>query len=275
MPAGPSREAGRPRQRVGGEGDAAVGELPPARAASSSRPHCSSAERRSWRRHVCGSAASCAASACGGERLPRRDDPVGQADGQRLCGVDGPAGEDHVHGPAGADDAAAAGRCRRRSAARPSGGRTPRTPRSSDATRRSHHSASSSPPATACPSTAAITGLPQPHPGRSHRPITVVGEAVAAFGADGRQVGACAEHPAGAVQDGDGSVRVGVEGAEGVGERIGGGAVDGVAPRRPGEGHGGDGPVARDGDGGWFGSHAVTLPQPARPAQRGAARMAA
>ena len=49
-------------------------------------------------------------------------------------------------------------RCRRRSAARRSDGRIRRTPRSA-ATRRSHHSASSSRPATAYPSTAAITGL--------------------------------------------------------------------------------------------------------------------
>ena len=95
---------------------------------------------------------------------------------------------------------------------------TPNTAVSS-ATRRSHHSASSSPPATACPATAAITGLDSrsrvgpigPSPSGSMRlPRSV---------AIAREVGARAERAAGAVQDGDGGVVVGVERPERVGQR--------------------------------------------------------
>ena len=66
--------------------------------------------------------------------------------------------------------------------------------------------------------------------------------------ADGLEVGAGAERAAGAVQDGDGRVVVGVEGAEGVGERLRGRAVDGVAGLGPVEDDRRDGPPALHAD---------------------------
>jgi hypothetical protein len=98
-------------------------------AAASSSPSCSSTDRRSSRRHVCGKRASSWASASAAARLSPRHDAVDQADRERLGRADGPAGEDHVHRAAERRSAAAAGRCRRRSAARPSGGRRRRARR--------------------------------------------------------------------------------------------------------------------------------------------------
>ena len=75
-------------------------------AASTSRSHCSIADRRSLRMHTCGSAAS----SCGELDRRRRacarcGDPVGQADALGLDAVDPAAGEDQVDGPAVADQA--------------------------------------------------------------------------------------------------------------------------------------------------------------------------
>ena len=64
--------------------------------------------------------------------------------------------------------------------------------------------------------------LGQPHPGRAHRPVAVVVDAVAGRGPDGLQVGAGAERAARAVEHRDRRVGVGVERAEGVGQRGGG-----------------------------------------------------
>ncbi len=121
--------------------------------------------------------------------------------------------------------------------------KTPSTA-SRSATRRSHHSASSSPPATAWPLIAAITGLDEPHPGRSHRTVAVGGDAVAVRAADRVQVRARAERPARSPQDGDRRLGIRVERAERIGERRGGRPVDGVAPLRPVEDHGRHRPVA-------------------------------
>ena len=93
---------------------------------------------------------------------------------------------------------------------------------SSAATRRSHHSASSMPPATAYPSTAAITGLDRvrrvgpigPGPSVGDGPLVALGH--------GLEVGAGAEGPLGAGQDGHRASVVAVEGLEdlaGVGRR--------------------------------------------------------
>ena len=124
---------------------------------------------------------------------------------------------------------------------------TPNTAPSS-ATRRSHQSASSSPPATAYPATAAITGLPRrirvgpigPSPSARH-PVPGVRP-------DRLEVGAGAEHAALAVQHGDRRVGVGVERPERVGQRLGGLAVDRVAPLGPRQQHGRHRPVALDPD---------------------------
>ena len=91
---------------------------------------------------------------------------------------------------------------------------TPKTA-SSAATRRSHQTASSRPPATAWPSTAAMTGFDSAEPGGTHRTRSVLGDAVAGPRRHGLEVGAGAERPAGAGQDGDGGTGVGVERLEG------------------------------------------------------------
>lgn len=84
--------------------------------------------------------------------------PVCQSHPQGFFRVDGAAGQNHVHGPAMADDAGQPdgtavdqGTPQRRQ-------KTPNTAEAS-ATRMSHISASSRPPATAYPETAAMTGL--------------------------------------------------------------------------------------------------------------------
>ena len=91
--------------------------------------------------------------------LAGRDDLGDEADRERLVGVDGAAGEDRGRARGRGRRRAAAAACRRRSAARPSGARRSRTWRVSSAIRRSHQSASSSPPARHQPAIAAIVGL--------------------------------------------------------------------------------------------------------------------
>ena len=72
---------------------------------------------------------------------------------------------------------------------------TPNTAPSA-ATRRSHQQATSSPPATAWPSTAAITGLPSRSRVHAHRAeVAVAVHRVAAALGDALQVGAGAEAP--------------------------------------------------------------------------------
>ena len=82
---------------------------------------------------------------------------------------------------------------------------------------RSHHSASSIPPATAGPSIAAITGLSEPEPRRAHRTELAVrlDRPRLAFG-DRLEIGPGAERAASAGQHRDVDVRVGVEALEGL-----------------------------------------------------------
>ena len=149
-------------------------------------PSCSRRDARSSRRQVCGKAASCAASSCAAARAR-------------------PGATTRLTSPICRASAASTERpVRTRSMARlvpisrgsrtvpPSISGTPQrrqyTPKTavSSATRRSHQSASSRPPATAWPAIAAMTGLRQPHPGRAHRPVAVGLDAVAGGGADRR-----------------------------------------------------------------------------------------
>ena len=83
---------------------------------------------------------------------------------------------------------------------------TPNTA-SSAATRRSHQTASSSPPATAWPSTAAMTGFDEGEAGRPHRSRAVLGDPVAGPRGDGLEVGPGAERPRGPGQHGHGGAR--------------------------------------------------------------------
>ena len=120
---------------------------------------------------------------------------------------------------------------------------TPKTA-SSAATRRSHHRASSRPPATAWPSTAAITGLvrvirvgpigPGPWSGIGRR--SPVGHRL--------EVGPGAEGATGAGQHGHTGRLVGLEGLEGLPQGHGRRRVDGVAHLGPVDGHDGDRTVA-------------------------------
>ena len=103
---------------------------------------------------------------------------------------------------------------------------------STAATRRSHHSASSRPPATAGPSIAAMTGFDSaagsgpsdPDRRRDTGPPITVGERL--------EVGAGAEVATRTGEHGDGQRLVGVEVDERVEQRRGGDGVDGVAPFR-------------------------------------------
>ena len=178
-----------------------------------------------------------------GPGLAGRDHAVDQPDPQRLVGGDRAAGEDQVERPAGRRSAGAAAPCRRRSAARPSAGRRRRGSRPRPTTRRSHQIASSRPPATACPSIAAITGLlsrirvgpigPSPSStGWTWLPRSVP---IALRSAPAQNV------PPAAVQHGDALVVVGVERPERVGQGRGGRAVHRVAGLRPVDDDGGDG----------------------------------
>ena len=100
-----------------------------------------------------------------------------------------------------------------------------------DAIRRSHHSASSRPPARHQPSIAAIVGLRRRQPGEAERALRRL-EARGERG-DRLQVGAGAEaHAAGAGDDQHARVVVGLEGAVGLQQPLGRRPVDGVAPRR-------------------------------------------
>ena len=123
--------------------------------------------------------------------------------------------------------------------------KTPNTAFSST-TRRSHHRASSRPPATAWPAMAAITGFDNRSRvgpiGPSPSPLT----RLASAGADGLEVGAGAEGTALAPQDGDGGVRVGVEGPEAVRQGFRSLAVHRVAGVGAGEDQGGDGSESFD-----------------------------
>ncbi len=71
--------------------------------------------------------------------------------------------------------------------------------------------------------------LGQQHPRRSHRAVTVDGDPVAAPVGDPLEIGTRAERAAGAREHGDGQVVVGLEAAEGVGQRVGRRTVDRVA----------------------------------------------
>ena len=88
-----------------------------------------------------------------------------------------------------------------------------------------------------------MTGLVSEHAGGAHGPVAVGGDPVPAALGDGLEVRAGAERAVGAGQDRDGDVVVGVEGPEGVGERVGGRAVDGVASLGPVDRDRQDGPV--------------------------------
>ena len=141
---------------------------PPARrafrwrsASSSGRSHCRSADSRSARRQVLREARDLPAPARSRARgLAPADERDWRAPcAAPSCAADRAAGEDQIDRAGNGRSAAAGGWCRDRSAARRSGGRRcrrwrPRRPRAYPA-----HSASSMPPATAKPSTAAITGF--------------------------------------------------------------------------------------------------------------------
>ncbi len=101
------------------------------------------------------------------------------------------------------------------------------------ATRRSHQIASSSPPATAYPSMAAMTGL------ESRIRVGPIGPGPCGLEAlvHRLEVGAGAERASLAVEHRDRLGLVLVERLERLEQQVGGGAVDGVAGRRPVDGH--------------------------------------
>ena len=101
------------------------------------------------------------------------------------------------------------------------------------ATRRSHQTASSRPPGDRVALDRGEHRLGEQHAARAHRAVAVVGDPVDPVGAERLQVGAGAERPARAGEHRDREVVVGVEGAERVGERGGGRAVDRVARLGP------------------------------------------
>ena len=118
------------------------------------------AARRSASIVACGNAASPSAHASArGSACAGGHDLGHQAHGMGLGGVDETAGEDQVQRSAEADDARQALGAAVDRAARPSAVRGIRAWRSPSAMRRSHHSASSRPPARHQPSIAAIVGL--------------------------------------------------------------------------------------------------------------------
>jgi hypothetical protein len=88
------------------------------------------------------------------------------------------------------------------------------------ATLRSHQSASSSPPATAGPSIAAITGFDNLRRVGPHRRVAALDTVIAAAGGYLLQVGAGAEDAAAAGQDGNRARRVAVEAAKGGSQRL-------------------------------------------------------
>ena len=99
---------------------------------------------------------------------------------------------------------------------------------SSVAIRRSHHSASSSPPARHQPEIAAIVGFDGGPAGEAERALGQVQPRAERL--DRLQVGAGAEgHAAGAGEDQHARVVVGLEALEGLAERLGGRPVDRVA----------------------------------------------
>ncbi len=89
-------------------------------------------------------------------------------------------------------------------------------------------------------------GLVEQHAGRAHRPVAVGRGPVAAAGRDRLEVGAGAERAAGAGEDRDIAVGVVLEGAEGVGQRLGRRTVDGVPDLGPVDGHDRDRSVVVD-----------------------------
>ena len=136
---------------------------------------------------------------------------------------------------------------------------------SSAATRRSHHRASSIPPATAYPSTAATTGLDKRESCRAHGSGAVVGDGAAVALGHRLEVGAGAEGPSGSGEDGDRAVLVVVEGHEGLAQLVGADAVHRVAALGPVDGHDGDRPVVLNEQGAGGGGH-VALGAPVGPA---------
>ena len=90
---------------------------------------------------------------------PSGDHPVEEAHPLGLLGADLPAGEDQVERPAQARRSAAAGRCRRRSAARPSAARGSRSAPTRPPPGGRTTPPAPRPPATHQPSMAAITGF--------------------------------------------------------------------------------------------------------------------
>src|SRR6266511_2703408 len=115
--------------------------------------------------------------------------------------------------------------------------------------------------------------LGEPQPGRPHRPVAAGSHPRRRPGGDRLQVRPGAERAARAGQHGDRAVRVGVEGAEGAGQRGGGWPVDGVAALRPVDGHHRDRALALHQHGAF--RHGVSLidrPNVDRACQRGVAK---
>src|SRR5262249_62433024 len=99
-----------------------------------------------------------------------------------------------------------------------------------------------------------------------HRPLaTLFGlvDVVARSRRGGFQIRARAERPAFAPEHRDPRLLVAIKGAEGLGERLRGRAIDRIAHLRPAENDGGDGPLFLDADG----AHARLLTSDVRRAQ--------
>ena len=172
---------------------------------------------------------------------------AGEADGDRLLRAHSSSGQDQFERPAVADDARQTDRAeideRHAEAAieEAESGRARRYPRS-------HHKASSNPPATAAPSIAAITGLlslSRDGPIGPKSPSRSTGRTSPSC--ERLEVGAGAEGAARPGQDRDVEILVRVEPPEGVVERPRGREIDGVAPLGPLDRHHGHPALGADG----------------------------
>ena len=184
----------------------------------------------------------------GSQRLAGGHDPVGEPDRGGLGGVDGTSGEDHVHRPAGADQAGQAHGPAIDERHAPASAEDAK-----DGGFVGHPQVAPQGQFEAAGHRVARHGgdhrLGQPQSADAHRPVAVGTDPVAALGADRGEVGPGAEHAAFAVEHGDRGLRIGVELPERGGEQRGGRPIDGVAARGAVQEDGGDRPRSLNPDG--------------------------
>ena len=201
-------------------------------AAGSSMPSCSRTERRSWRRHVWGSADSSAASRwAAAMAVPvgttRFTSPIASA----SVGVDGATGQDQVHRPALADES------------RQADGSAVDERHAVPAAEHAEHGILRRDPQVApqrdlqsagdgVPLDGGDDGLGQAQSRRTHRTVAVGSDPVGLGRSLGVQVGAGAERATRAAEHGHTQRGVRVEGPQRIGEQRRGRPVNSVAPLR-------------------------------------------